>query len=66
MGSLGRAWGSMRPTMRTADSEPIARFGLGRAPQANVVEMHWPSGLVQTLRHMKANQRLQVTEAVQG
>jgi hypothetical protein len=52
--------------MRTAASEHVARFGLGQATQADIVEMHWPSGLVQTLRHMKANQRLQVTEAVQG
>jgi hypothetical protein len=47
-----------------SDSEHVARFGLGSATQADLVELHWPSGVVQTLRSVKANQLLQVTEAV--
>jgi enediyne biosynthesis protein E4 len=47
-----------------SDSEHVARFGLGPATQAEIVELHWASGGVQTLRHVKANQLLQVTEAV--
>ena len=46
-----------------SDSEHVARFGLGPAPQADIVELHWPSGVVQTLRSVKANQVLPVTEA---
>ena len=46
-----------------SDSEHVARFGLGPAPQADLVELHWPSGTVQTLRSVKANQLLPVTEA---
>ncbi len=48
-----------------SDSEHAARFGLGQAPQADLVELHWPSGTVQTLRNVKADQLLQVTEATQ-
>jgi len=46
-----------------SESEHMARFGLGPAPQADLLELHWPSGVVQTLRSVKANQLLQVTEA---
>jgi hypothetical protein len=46
-----------------SDSEHVARFGLGRATQADLIELHWPSGTVQTLRSVKADQLLQVTEA---
>jgi hypothetical protein len=45
-----------------SDSEHVARFGLGPASQADVVELHWPSGIVQTLRNVKADQVLAVTE----
>jgi hypothetical protein len=48
-----------------SDSEHVARFGLAQAGQADVVEIHWPSGTVQTLRSVKANQMLSVTEAAQ-
>ena len=46
-----------------SESEHVARFGLGPGPQADIVELHWPSGTVQTLRDVKANQVLPVTEA---
>ena len=46
-----------------SDSEHVARFGLGQAAQADTIELHWPSGTVQTLRNIKANQMLPVTEA---
>jgi hypothetical protein len=46
-----------------SESEHVARFGLGSATQADVVELHWPSGTVQTLRQVKADQMLRVTEA---
>ena len=46
-----------------SDSEPVARLGLGTAAQADVVELHWPNGALQTLHSIKADQVLQVTEA---
>jgi hypothetical protein len=38
-------------------------FGLGPAAQADGVEIHWPSGTVQKLGKMAADQTLRVTEA---
>jgi hypothetical protein len=49
-----------------SDSEHVARFGLGSASQADTVELRWPSGLVQTLRNVKADQVLAVTEPARG
>jgi enediyne biosynthesis protein E4 len=48
-----------------SDSEHVARFGLGQATQADQVELRWPSGIVQTLRGVKAGQVLSVTEPPQ-
>jgi enediyne biosynthesis protein E4 len=45
-----------------SDSEHVARFGLGGAARADVVELHWPGGTVQTLRSVRADQLLTVTE----
>jgi hypothetical protein len=49
-----------------SDSEHVARFGLGRATRADSIELHWPSGTVQTLREVKADQLLHVSEAASG
>jgi hypothetical protein len=45
-----------------SDSEHLARFGLGDAAQADIVELRWPSGAVQELRNVRADQVLTVTE----
>jgi hypothetical protein len=37
-------------------------FGLGGETKANLVEIHWPSGIVQTLENIAADQVLKVTE----
>ena len=37
-------------------------FGLGSAAKADQVEIRWPDGRVETLRNVKANQILTVTE----
>jgi hypothetical protein len=37
-------------------------FGLGKDAMADLVEIHWPSGLVQTLKDVPANQLLKVQE----
>ncbi|MCE2500705.1 MAG: PD40 domain-containing protein [Dehalococcoidia bacterium] len=39
-----------------------AHFGLGAADQADSVEIRWPSGAVQTLEDVPANQRLTIIE----
>jgi enediyne biosynthesis protein E4 len=38
-------------------------FGLGPDNRADLVEIHWPSGIVQTLHDVSADQVLKVTEA---
>jgi hypothetical protein len=40
----------------------IAHFGLRDAEKAEVVRIEWPSGIVQELRDVPANQTLTVTE----
>jgi hypothetical protein len=45
-----------------SESEHVARFGLGQATQAEAVRLRWPSGTEQTLRDVKADQLLVVTE----
>ncbi len=37
-------------------------FGLGAETKATAVEIHWPSGIVQTLQNVPADQILKVTE----
>jgi hypothetical protein len=37
-------------------------FGLGRHAEAEKVEIRWPSGKVQLLEHIRANQFLKVIE----
>ena len=46
-----------------SQSELTAFFGLGTAPQADTVELLFPSGAKQTLTGIKANQRIIVHEA---
>jgi hypothetical protein len=45
-----------------SDNEHVARFGLGGATTVDSVEVRWPSGIRQTLRDVKADQALTVTE----
>lgn len=40
-------------------------FGLGPDKRADTVEIHWPSGIVQTLQNIPADQVLKVTEPKQ-
>jgi hypothetical protein len=46
-----------------SDGEHVARFGLGPTTAVDRFELHWPSGLLQTVPGAKADQLLQVTEA---
>ncbi|WP_163854442.1 CRTAC1 family protein [Paenibacillus elgii] len=45
-----------------AQSEPRLHFGLGDATQADKITIRWPSGRLQELTQVKANQILKVTE----
>ena len=40
----------------------VTHFGLGKAEVVETLSVKWPSGVVQTLTDVKANQRLTVTE----
>jgi hypothetical protein len=53
---------TVSPSVGYASSSDLtAHFGLGEAERATV-EIRWPSGLVQTLGEVKADQRLEVSE----
>jgi hypothetical protein len=45
-----------------SESEHVARFGLGTATRVESVRLRWPNGSVQTVRDVKADQVLVVTE----
>jgi hypothetical protein len=46
-----------------SQNDPRLHFGLGAHAVVDTVTIHWPSGIVQTLRDVKADQVLRVTEA---
>jgi hypothetical protein len=43
-------------------SDKRAHFGLGTAKQAQTIEIRWPSGIVQTLKDVSADQILTIDE----
>ncbi len=45
-----------------SSSHDGVHFGLGKAATIDKIEIRWPSGIVQTLRDVKADQRLEVRE----
>ncbi|HSY90133.1 MAG TPA: CRTAC1 family protein [Candidatus Binatus sp.] len=45
-----------------SSSDGPVHFGLGPDIRAELVEIHWPSGIVQTLQNVSADQVLKVTE----
>jgi enediyne biosynthesis protein E4 len=40
-------------------------FGLGSSVSADLVEIHWPSGMVQTLHHVEGDRMVPVKEPAQ-
>ncbi len=48
-----------------SSSDGPVHFGLGPDSRADLIEIHWPSGTVQTLRDVAADRILKVTEAAQ-
>lgn len=45
-----------------SSSEPLVRFGLGTQETAKLIEIRWPSGRMQELRNVKADQIVKVRE----
>jgi hypothetical protein len=45
-----------------SQSDLALTFGLGQDPQANAVEILWPSGTRQRLTNLAANRALTITE----
>ena len=45
-----------------SQNDPRPHFGLGGHSEVDKLTIHWPSGVVQTLEHVKADQILAVTE----
>jgi hypothetical protein len=45
-----------------SSSDKRVHFGLGPETSAQKVEIRWPSGILQTLRDVKADQILEVDE----
>jgi len=47
-------------------SDRRVHFGLGSETSAKLIEIHWPSGIVQRLQNVNANQFLTITEPDDG
>jgi hypothetical protein len=45
-----------------SSSDKRVHFGLGQETQAKTIEIRWPSGIVQVLHSVKADQFLTVNE----
>lgn len=43
-------------------SDPRVHFGLGDNPTAECIQIHWPSGIVQTILGLKADRQVQIDE----
>jgi hypothetical protein len=49
-----------------SSSDKRVHFGLGKESVASLIEIRWPSGIVQTLKDVKADQILQIDEPLPG
>ena len=49
-----------------SQNDPRPHFGLGSHTDVDVLTIRWPSGTMQTLQHVKADQILHVTEPREG
>jgi hypothetical protein len=45
-----------------SSSDGPVHFGLGPDPKTDIIEIHWPSGIIQSLKDIPADQILKVTE----
>jgi hypothetical protein len=66
---LTTAHGSQWVTVTTSSgylsaSDPRVHFGMGDSPMADSIEIHWPSGIVQTQTKVQGDRQIQVDEPV--
>jgi hypothetical protein len=60
---IGKQWNHMTSAVGYASSSHFGvHFGLGKIAKINEIEIRWPSGIVQMLRNVAPNQRLEVRE----
>ncbi len=60
---IGNQWNHMTTAVSYASSSHFGvHFGLGAASQIDKIEIHWPSGMSQTLHNITADQVLEVRE----
>ena len=60
---IGKQWNHMTSSVGYASSSHFGvHFGLGKMAKIDEVEIRWPGGIVQTLRDVAPNQRLEVRE----
>ncbi len=60
---VGKQWNEMTSAMGYASASLVpVHFGLGASRQVDEVEIRWPSGRVQRLRHLQADRIHDVTE----
>ncbi len=67
---LVSAGGQQFATVTTASSylsagDKRVHFGLGKDSSAQIIEIRWPSGVVQTLKDIRADQVLEINEPLQ-
>ena len=65
---LTTAHGSQWATVTTSSgylssSDPRVHFGMGDSAVASSIEIHWPSGIVQTLKDVRGDRQVQVDES---
>jgi hypothetical protein len=61
--SAGEQWNQQTTSVGYASaSEPVVHFGLGKDTAASLVEIRWPSGVVQTLKDVSGDRYLSVRE----
>jgi enediyne biosynthesis protein E4 len=65
---LTTAQGSQWATVTTSSgylssSDPRVHFGMGDSAVASSIEIHWPSGIVQTLKDVRGDRQVQVDES---
>ena len=49
-----------------SSSDLRVHFGLGKSAEVSEIEIHWPSGIVQKLDHIKGDRQIQIDEPVAG
>lgn len=60
--AFGDLDGEGRSVGYASSSDGPVHFGLGPDARADFIEIHWPSGMVQTLRNVAADRVIKVKE----